>query len=97
MDQCGFRKGFSAQHCLVAMLEKLKSFGDKGKSFGVLMANLLKTFNCFSHELIITKLHAYGFDQQALALMNNYLSGRKQKTKLGVHYSSWKEIIFGVL
>ena len=51
------------------------------------MANLLKTFNCFSHELIITKLHAYGFDQQALELMNNYLSRRKQKTKLDVHYS----------
>ena len=24
MYQCGFRKGFSAQHCLVAMLEKWK-------------------------------------------------------------------------
>ena len=31
MYQCGFRKGFSAQHCLVAMLEKLKSCNDKGK------------------------------------------------------------------
>ena len=34
MYQCGFRKGFSAQHCLVAMLEKWKSCNDKGKSFG---------------------------------------------------------------
>ena len=28
--------------------------------------------------------------------MNNYLLERKQRTKLGVHYSSWKEILSGV-
>ena len=28
--------------------------------------------------------------------MNSYLSERKQRTKLGVHYSSWKEILSGV-
>ena len=49
-----------------------------------------------SHELIITKLHAFGFNKQALELMNSYLSERKQRTKLGVHYSSWKEILSGV-
>ena len=32
--QCGFRKGFSAQCCLVAMLKKRESCNDKGKSFG---------------------------------------------------------------
>ena len=31
--QCGFRKG-SAQHCLLAMLEKSKNAVDKGKIFG---------------------------------------------------------------
>ena len=29
MYQCGFKKGFSSQHCLVAMLEKWKSSNDK--------------------------------------------------------------------
>ena len=29
--------------------------------------------------------------------MNSYLSERKQGTKLGVHYSPWKEILSGVL
>ena len=48
-----------------------------------------------SHELIITKLHAYVFDKQALELMNSYLSERKQRTELGVHYSSWKAILSG--
>ena len=32
--QCGFRKGFSAQHCLLAMIEKWCNSMDQGKFFG---------------------------------------------------------------
>ena len=28
--QCGFRKGYSAQHCLIAMIEKWKTAVDNG-------------------------------------------------------------------
>ena len=57
--QCGFRKGFSAQHCLLAMLEKWKNAVDKGKVFGALLTELSKGFDCLPHELIIAKLNAY--------------------------------------
>ena len=33
IDQCGFRKGFNAQHCLVSMLEKWKEIVDNGGAF----------------------------------------------------------------
>ena len=59
--QCEFRRGFSAQNCLLAMLEKWKSSVDKEKAFGLLLTDLSKTFDCLSHELIIAKLNAYGF------------------------------------
>ena len=36
--QGGFRKGFSAQNCLLAMFEKWKSSAEKGKVLGVLPA-----------------------------------------------------------
>ena len=42
--QCGFRKGYSTQHCLLAMLEKWKSAVDKGKSFGALLTDLSKAY-----------------------------------------------------
>ena len=64
--QCGFRKGFSAQHCLVSMLEKWKSATDNKKSFGALLTNLSKAFDCLSHELLIAKLNAYKFNMSAL-------------------------------
>ena len=57
--QCGFRKGFSAQHGLLSMLEKWKSAVDNKKVFGALLTDLSKAFDCPSHDLLITKLNAY--------------------------------------
>ena len=94
--QCGFRKGFSAQHCLLSMLEKWKSAIDNRKMFGALLTDLSKVFDCPSHELLITKLNACGFSIAALRLVENYLSNRKQRTKINSDFGSWEEILFGV-
>ena len=94
--QCGFRKGFSTQQCLLAMLEKWKRSIDNGKSFEALLADLSKAFDCLDHELLIAKLNAYGFHLSALKLIHDYLSNRKQRTKLNSTYSKWHEILFGV-
>ena len=48
--QCGFRIGFSPQHCLAAVLEKWK--------LGALLTDLSKTFDCLPHDLLIAKLNA---------------------------------------
>ena len=46
--------------------------------------------------MLIAKLNAYGFSLTALKLVHNYLSNRKQQTKINSTYSSFLEIIFGV-
>ena len=79
--QCGFRKGFSTQHCLLFMLEKWKRAVDNGKVFGILLRDLSKAFDCLSHELLLAKLHAYSFSISALRLIYSYLANRKQRTK----------------
>ena len=94
--QCGFRKGYSAQHCLISLIEKWKQAVDNGGAFGALMTDLSKAFDCLSHELLLAKLHAYGFDKKSLNLVNNYLSHRKQRIKINDAFSSWREILFGV-
>ena len=38
--QCGFRKGYSAQHCLLSMLEKWKYAIDNRKMFGALLTGV---------------------------------------------------------
>ena len=94
--QCVFRKGFNAQHCLLAMLEKWKKAVDTKKVFGALLTDLSKAFDCLPHDLIIAKLNAYGFSLPALNLIQNYLANRKQRTKINDSYSPWSDILFGV-
>ena len=94
--QCGFRKGYSAQHCLLAMIEKWKSAVDNKKTFGALFADLSKAFDCLNHDLLLAKLNAYGFSLPALRMIQSYLSNRKQRTKINSDFSSWEEILFGV-
>ena len=94
--QCGFRKRYGAQYCLLAMLEHWKSTVDKGKVFGALLTDLSKAFDCLSHELIVAKLNAYGFNLAALKLVQSYLSKRRQRTKINQSYNLWEEILFGV-
>ena len=69
--QCGFRKGYSTKHCLLAMLEKWKSAVDKGKSFGALLTDLSKAFDCLPDELLLAKLHVYRFSIAALSLIHS--------------------------
>ena len=92
--QCGFRKGFSAQHSLLSMLEKWKSAVDNKKVFGAPLTDLSKVFDCHSHDLLIAKLNAYRFSMGALRLVQNYLSNWKQRTKINTEYSSREEILF---
>ena len=55
-----------------------------------------KAFDCLSHELLIAKLNAYGFNMSALQLVHSYLKNRMQRTKINSEYSSWEEILLGV-
>ena len=58
--------------------------------------NLSKAFDCSPHDLLIAKLHAYGFDEDALVLIYSYLKRRKQCIRINNTYSSFQEIISGV-
>ena len=61
-----------------------------------MMMDLSTAFDCISHDLLIAKLHAYGFDKPSLKLMHSYLNCRKQKVKINSDFSTWREIISGV-
>ena len=78
------------------LLEKWKNSVDKGKSFGALLTDPSKAFDCVDHELLTAKLNAYGFTLPALRLIHDYLSNRKQRTKINDNYSPWSEILFGI-
>ena len=93
---CGYGKGFSAQHALLAMLEKWRISLDKGGYGGGVLMDLSKAFDTLNHELLIAKLYAYGFDKKAVLLIKSYLTDRWQRTKINTSYSSWYELLIGV-
>ena len=94
--QYGFRKCFSTQRWLLALLEKWKRSIDRGKVFGVLLTDLSKAFDCLNHDLLISKLSAYGFSLPTLRLIHDYLLNRKQRTRINNSYNTWVEMLFGV-
>ena len=65
---------------------------DYGGVFGALLTDLSKAFDCIPHDLFIAKLEAYGFQIDALKLIYDYLSNRKQRVKINETFSSWKDI-----
>ena len=72
-----------------------KSLNQEGH-YGALLTNLPKGFDCMMHDLFIVKLQAYGFDNDFLNFICNYLLGRKQRT-IKLSFSTWSKIEFSVL
>ena len=64
---------------------------------GTLLMDLSKAYDCVNHDLIIAKLEAYGVGENSLRLIQNYLSQRQQRVKVGSSFSEWLEIILGIL
>ena len=93
---CGYRKGYSVQHALILLLETWRLMLDKRGYGGAILMDLSKAFDTLNHDLLLAKLHAYGFDNKSLRLIKSYLSNRWQRTKINDSFSSWTELIYGV-
>ena len=48
--QCGFRKGYSAQHCMLVLLEKWRRALDSKQIVGIVLTDLSKAFDCIIHD-----------------------------------------------
>ena len=84
---CGFRKAHSTQHALLKLLQSWQEELDKKGMVAIILMDLSKTYDCIPHDLLIAKLNAYGIDSVGFLLISDYLSCRKQRTKIGSSYS----------
>ena len=93
---CGYRKGYSCQHALISLIEYWRSMLDKKGYAGAVLMDLSKAFDCINHDLLLAKLHAYGFSIEALKMIKCYLSNRNQRVKINTSFSSWTDLLIGV-
>ena len=95
-SQCGFRKGYSAQYCLLVMIKKFKEAIDRGYEFGALLTDLSKAFDCINHPLLIAKLYNYGVSPLSINMIFSYLNNRTHRTKINECFSERSRIEHGV-
>ena len=78
------------------MIRKWQSSLNSSGVVGAVLMDLSKAFDCLPHELLIAKLHAYGFGIKSLKLFYSYLNSRRHCTRVGSAVSSILEILLGV-
>ena len=83
----GFEKS-NLKNCLLFMVEKLRQCLNNKGSTGILLTDLSKAFDCLVHDLLIAKLHAYGFEYNAIKLICSYFNRRYQRVRINSTYSS---------
>ena len=87
-----YRKSYSSSHVLIRLVENWKKELDNKKYVGAILMDLSKAFDCIPHELLIAKMDAYGFSENALTFFFSYLKRRKQS----VPYSIFQLLLSGV-
>ena len=58
--------------------------------------DLSKAFDCIPHNLLIVKLHAYGFSDKTVTFIYCYLKRRKQNVKTENFYSDFLILLSGI-
>ena len=81
---------------MISLIEHLRTALDKKGYAGAVLMDLSKAFDCINHDLLIAKLHAYGFGIGALKTIKSYLTNRKQRVKINTSFSSWSDLLTGV-
>ena len=96
IHQHGFRKSHSCETALHELISDLNSARDKKLTTLLLFIDFKKAFDTVDSSLLLSKLHHYGFDTEALILIADYFKNRLQVTKINNHLSSPKPMLLGV-
>ena len=73
-----YRELYNTQHVLIKLIEEWRKNLDNNYFIGAVLMNLSNAFDCISHDLVIAKLAAYGFDKKMICYIYSYLKSRKQ-------------------
>ena len=91
-----YRKTYSANHVLIRLIENWKKSLDQNKFVGAVFVDLSKVFDSIPHDLLIAKMHAYGFSSESSTFFYSYLKTCKQSVKINNTHSVLQVLLSGV-
>ena len=91
-----YRSGYSTNHVLIQLIENWRHTLENNLFTGVVLMDLLKAFDCISHDLLIPKIHAYGPYFGTVRFRQNNLKHRKKSVKINNISSFLRTILSGV-
>ena len=94
--QFGFLKRKSSNDTVISLTESVNSLLEENETVVSIFLDLAKVFNSISHKIFLEKTTKYGFSTESIAMLESFLSNRKQCVKNGIEYSNWVTINQGV-
>ena len=91
-----YRKPYSSNHALIPLKENWKKFLDQKKFVRAVLMDLSKAFDSIPHDLLIAKMHTYGFSIDAVTFFYSYLKRRKQNVRINNTHSVFQILFSGV-
>ena len=76
-----YREHCSSNHLLIRLIENWKKALHKTFFVGAVLMDLSKAFDCIPHDLLMAKLHTYGFSEKITTFIYSYLKRGKQNVK----------------
>ena len=95
-NQSGFRPGHSCINQLLSINYEILSAFDMGLEVRGIFLNISKAFDKVWHDGLIFKLHQNGICAEMINILEDFLTGRKQRVVLNGRFSSWADIHTGV-
>ena len=91
-----YRKKYSTNHVLIRLIENWKKVLDEKFLIGAVLMFFSKAFDCIPNNLLIAKLHTFGFSLKTVTFIYLYLKRRKQKVKVNIVLSDFLTLLSGV-
>ena len=93
--QFGFRNKKSTISEMLTVFDSLLEAKDMEKEILVVLYDLSSAFDTVSHEILLTNLKIYGFNEHSIKWVKSYLENRKQMVTICGQLSSTQDIEIG--
>ena len=92
-----YGKNNSCETTLVSLVENWRLAMHNHQYTSILSTDMSKAFDSLHPSLMLSKLKAYGFHDNAISLLRSYLCDRNNRVRIGSFTSSWRRTNRGFL